>query len=410
MPRKTVFSEVHRAGAVPEPWNSRTRFPPGRESSDHIALTTPIPPAIHRIMASEAAPRVAESIQEPMAPDAGDATTKPVKRSWRRKYRKMRIKFDEAMTDSDNLIKQEWKAMGTARRLQENNDQILDILLELNDQTRVNSRLRFDLRNLSPADTAVPSLEAGPDPEATKLLLQALRDDLANGKITAEDFTTQADQLHRSQAIQQTLKSLASLERKVPHTTRQDYADHPVPGIDLSEHAPGYMSPTHEDEYLLATDQLLEQPGFDQSLQHGRPVRLASAQPPLSEKDLTVRNPDSVYNWLRKHQPQVFLQDKDAAHHENLSEKSAAHKPTKASAKVKRESAIGTPGPRDHDDEDSAAPEMAKGRRKTGGGDDDTAYRPKGGSSRPTKRKREEGDTPVGKGRKKNRASTGQAG
>jgi hypothetical protein len=34
-------------------------------------------------MASEAAPPVAESIQEPMQPDAGDATTKPVKRSWR---------------------------------------------------------------------------------------------------------------------------------------------------------------------------------------------------------------------------------------------------------------------------------------------------------------------------------------
>ncbi|CAN9082452.1 unnamed protein product [Alternaria alternata] len=347
------------------------------------------------------------------APDAGDATMKPVKRSWRRKYRKMRIKFDEAMTDSDNLIKQEWKAMGTARRLQENNDQILDILLELNEQTRVNPRLRYDLRHLSQADTAVDSLEVGPGPEFVKQQLQALRDDVAANRITPEEYATKADQLHTSQAIQQTLKSLASLQSKVPHTTRADLPDHPIEGIDLSEHAPGYMSPAHEDEYLLATDQLLEQPGFDQTLQQGRPVRLASAQPPLSEKDLTVRNPDSVYNWLRKHQPQVFLQDKDAAHHENLSEKSAAPKTTKANAaKVKRESNIGggTPGPRDHDDEDSAAPETGKGRRKTGGGgDDDTAYRPKGGSSRPAKRKREEGDTPVGKGsRKKNRASTGQ--
>ncbi|KAH7562350.1 hypothetical protein BM1_01870 [Bipolaris maydis] len=350
-------------------------------------------------------------VQEQHQTDAADATHKPVKRSWRRKYRKMRIKFDEAMTESDNLIKHEWKAMGTARRLQENNDQLLDILLELNDQTRVSPRLRFDLRSLSPADTAVPSLESGPGPQVIKQQLQALRDDLTRGIITPEQYATRADQLHSSQSIHHTLKSLASLEHKVPHTTRQDFAQHPVPGIDLSEHAPGYMSPTHEDEYLLATDQLLEQPGFDQSLQHGRPIRLASAQPPLSEKDLTVRNPDSVYNWLRKHQPQVFLQDKDGAHHENLSEKSAAPKATKASAKAKRESAIGTPGPRDHhDDEDSAAPETAKGRRKTGGGDDDTAYRPKGGSSRPTKRKREEGDTPAPKGRKKTRPSTGPVG
>ncbi|EOA91699.1 uncharacterized protein SETTUDRAFT_133472 [Exserohilum turcica Et28A] len=347
--------------------------------------------------------------QEPPQADAGDAVQKPVKRSWRRKYRKMRIKFDEAMTDSDNLIKQEWKAMGTARRLQENNDQLLDILLELNDQSRVNPRLRFDLRKLSPADTAVPSLESGPDALAIKLQLQALRDDLANGAITADEYATRADQLHTSQSIQQTLKSLASLEHRVPHTTRHDFADHPVPAIDITEHAPGYMSPAHEDEYLLATDQLLEQPGFDQSLHHGRPIRLASAQPPLSEKDLTVRNPDSVYNWLRKHQPQVFLQDKDGPHHENLSEKSAAPKATKATAKAKRESAIGTPGPREHEDDDSAAPETGKGRRKTGAGDDDTAYRPKGGSSRPTKRKRDDGDTPIAKGRKKTRPSTGPA-
>ncbi|CAA9962744.1 Ino80 Iec3 domain containing protein [Pyrenophora teres f. maculata] len=369
------------------------------------------------MMASEVPPPMDTPAHEaaPIAhQDAvGDAAQKPVKRSWRRKYRKMRIKFDEAMTDSDNLIKQEWKAMGTARRLQENNDQLLDILLELNEQSRVNPRLRYDLRQLSAADTAVPSLEPVPDPDLIKQQLQALRDDVATGNMTADEYTIRADQLHSSQAIQQTLKSLASLEAKVPHTTRADLPDRPIPGLDLSEHAPGYMSPTHEEEYLLAMDQMLDQPGFDQSLQQGRPVRLASAQPPLSEKDLTVRNPDSVYNWLRKHQPQVFLQDKDTAHHENISEKSAAPKTSKANAnKAKRESAIGggTPAPRDHDEDDSAAPETGKGRRKTGGGDDDTAYRPKGGSSRPTKRKREEGDTPTAKGsRKKNRPSTVQA-
>ncbi|KAF1831970.1 hypothetical protein BDW02DRAFT_571547 [Decorospora gaudefroyi] len=368
-------------------------------------------------MASEAPPPIeSHAVQDAgQTTDAGDATQKPVKRSWRRKYRKMRIRFDEAMTDSDRLIKHEWRAMGTARRLQENNDQLLDVLLELNEQSRVNPRLRYDLRQLSAADTAVPSLEAGPDADLIRQQLQALREDVGAGRITADEYTTRAHQLHSAHALQQTLKSLASLEAKVPHTARADLPDRPMDGIDLSEQAPGYMSPTHEDEYLLATDQILEQPGFDQSLQQGRPVRLASAQPPLSEKDITIRNPDSVYNWLRRHQPQVFLQDKDAAHHENLSEKSAAPKTTKANAsKVKRESAIAggsTPGPRDHDDDaDSAAPETAKGRRKMAAGDDDTAYRPKGGTSRPAKRKREDGDTPAGKAsRKKNRTSTAPA-
>ncbi|KAH9864451.1 hypothetical protein J1614_010385 [Plenodomus biglobosus] len=357
----------------------------------------------------------------PQAGDAGaDATQKPVKRSWRRKYRKMRIRFDDAMSESNALILQEWKAMGTARRLQENNDQLLELLLDFNEQVRVNPRMRYDLRHLSPADTAVPSSEAAPDGEAVKAQLQLLRDDAAAGRITAEDYTLKADHLHRSQAIQQTLTSLAALEAKVPHTTRADLPEQPIQGIDLTSHAPGYMSPTHEEEYLLATDAVLNEPGFDPSLQNGRPMRLSSAHPPLGEKDLTVRNPDSVYNWLRKHQPQVFLQDKDAvAHAENMSEKGAAKASTGTgggSKKTKREPAaaaggLGTPGPRDAEDDDSTAQETAKSRRKTGGGgagaDDDTAYRPKGGSSRPSKRKREDGDTPSGKSgsKKKSRAS-----
>ncbi|KAI8935561.1 hypothetical protein NX059_008130 [Plenodomus lindquistii] len=363
--------------------------------------------------------------EAPQPGDAGgDAAQKPVKRSWRRKYRKMRIRFDDAMSESNALILQEWKAMGTARRLQENNDQLLELLLDFNEQARVSPRMRYDLRDLSAADTAVPTSEAAPDGAAVKAQLQTLREDAAAGRITAEDYTLKADHLHRSQALQHTLTSLASLEAKVPHTTRADLPDHPIEGIDLTPHAPGYMSPTHEEEYLLATDTALSEPGFDPTLQNGRPLRLSSAHPPLGEKDLTVRNPDSVYNWLRKHQPQVFLQDKDAvAHAENLSEKSAVKGGSGGggghSKKAKRESTaataggatgnLGTPGPRDAEDDDSTAHETGKGKRKAGGagGDDDTAYRPKGGSSRPSKRKREDGDTPSGKSsKKKSRAST----
>jgi hypothetical protein len=177
-------------------------------------------------------------------------------------------------------------------------------------------------------------------------------------------------------------------------------------GIDLSEQAPGYMSPAHEEEYLLALDQLLEDPAFDPSNPHSRTLHLGPSQPPLSEKELTIRNPDSVYSWLRKNQPQVFLQDKDAPHHENMSEKSAP----KGGSKNKRQSNIGggsTPGPKeDHDGDDSAAPE-GKGRGKKGAADpDDTAYRPKGGSSRPAKRKREAAEGETKGARKKNRPST----
>lgn len=324
----------------------------------------------------------------------------------------MRVRFDEAMTVSNRLITDEWRAMGTARRLAEQNDQLLDMLLDINEQTRAPARLRF---NLDPSGTAPPAA-AGPGPEVVRQQLNDLREAAASGAIPQEEYIQRAEQLHNSQAIRQTLKSLASLEAQVPHTTRHDLPSQPPDGIDLSEQAPGYMSPAHEEEYLAALDQVLAQPGFDPSMQEGRPIRHAASHPPLSEKDLTVRNPDSVYNWLRKHQPQVFLQDKDVAHPENMSEKSAPAKANAGGRKgAKRESAVGggggTPGPRDHDDEDSVAGETGgKGRRKTGGGgEDDTAYRPKGGSSRPAKRKRDDGDTPAPKGKKKSRASAAAA-
>ncbi|KAL5118892.1 hypothetical protein ACEQ8H_003215 [Pleosporales sp. CAS-2024a] len=321
-------------------------------------------------MAADPPPAPAPPLASPPPAPAPAPPAPPVKRSWRRKYRKMRVRFDQAITTSNRLITDEWRAMGTARRLAEGNDQLLDMLLDINEQTRAPARLRFHL-----------------DPPPAVAL---------------------------SHALGPTLKSLAELEARVPHTTRADLPVQPVDGIDLTEHAPGYLSPAHEDEYLAALDHVLAQPDFDLALHEGRPLRTAASHQPLSDKDLTVRNPDSVYNWLRKHQPQVFLQDKDAAHHDNASEKPAPPKTNPAGRKnTKRESAVGagTPAPRDHDDDDSLAGETAaKGRRKTtGGGEDDTAYRPKGGSSRPAKRKREDGDTPAGKSKKKSRASTGTA-
>ncbi|KAJ4403699.1 hypothetical protein N0V91_006399 [Didymella pomorum] len=354
-------------------------------------------------MATEAPPPLEMPHDAPLEPSA-DAQKPPVKRSWRRKFRKMRIKFDDAMSQSNSLIMEEWKAMGTARRLQAENDQLLDALLDFNNQPRVNARQRFEL---SETGAAKAPAGLGVTTEAAARLHE-LREQLHSGAITAEQYTQQADQLHNAQAIQQVQKTLASLEATVPHTTLTDLTTLPD-GIDLSEHAPGYMSPQHEEEYLLALDQLLEDPSFEEATRHHRTLHLGPSQPPLSEKDLTIRNPDSVYNWLRKNQPQVFLQDKDAAHHDNMSEKAAP----KGGSKKARPSNIGgggTPGPKeDHDAEDSAAPEGKAKGKKAVADPDDTAYRPKGGSSRPTKRKREAGEGEAKGARKKNRPSAAAA-
>lgn len=275
----------------------------------------------------------------------------------------------------------------------------------MNDTARLAANLRFDLRELSEADTAHPSLEAESDPEAIQQKLHDLRTDLANGVITPDEYAQKADQLHRAQPVH-TTRSLASLEAKVPHTT--DIPDPPIEGIDLTVEAPGYMSPAHEEEYLAAMDAALADPSYNPNTHDGRPLRVAPTQPIPTEKDLTVRNPDSVYNWLRKNQPQVFLQDKDPQHQENMSEKGAARTGNAGGGRGKRQSAIaGTPGPRtDHEDDDP--PDTGKGKR--GKGEEDAAYRPKGGASRLGKRRREDGDGGNKTSRKKNRVSAGTAG
>lgn len=52
--------------------------------------------------------------------DSGDvrmADDKPTYRSWKKKYRKMRVVFDQKMHEGEELHKLEQKALATARRL-----------------------------------------------------------------------------------------------------------------------------------------------------------------------------------------------------------------------------------------------------------------------------------------------------
>lgn len=234
---------------------------------------------------------------------------------------------------------------------------------------------------------------------------------MINCIITPEEFAQKSDQLH-SQSIIPT-RTLADLEATVPHSTQ---APDPLPeGLLIGEHAPGYMSPAHEEEYLLAMDQALADPSiYDPEAHDGRPLRLAQTRHHIpTEKELSIQNPDSVYNWLRKHQPQVFLQDKDAAHAETVSEKSSARPATTSGRKRHSHVSGATPGPKNEevDEELGFIPETGTtgGRGRRGHkGDDDQAYRPKG-SGRGSKRKREDGETSTRGGRKKRQSAASAA-
>lgn len=57
-------------------------------------------------------------------PDVTMADAKPTYKSWKKKYRKMRIKFDESMAQGEQLYQQEQKALKKIKQLAIYNEQV----------------------------------------------------------------------------------------------------------------------------------------------------------------------------------------------------------------------------------------------------------------------------------------------
>ncbi|KAF2840100.1 hypothetical protein M501DRAFT_1015177 [Patellaria atrata CBS 101060] len=334
------------------------------------------------------------------------------KKSMKRKYVKLRHKFDRTMMESNALFKEEHKAWALARRLQEQNDQLMEILLDLNESVRVPNTFRFDLRSPSPSTSAVPSLETDDDldPEAIQRALREARAELVSGEMSAEEYAAVEASLTQK-LVPRRPKALASL-LKTPHT--RPLMTHDLPADLFSEETfgvdlPGYLTPNHEEEYLLALDTTLTDPFLynpDDAI--GRPIPTLN-RPIPSDRDISLNNPNSVYNWLRRNQPSIFLQD-----HENASEKSGP-KGGSARSAAKRASiaaaSVATPSVHKTeqdllDEEIGFVPETGHSSGRGKRSKDDEPYRPKGGQSRTTKRKRDDGD----KGSRKKAARSSNAG
>jgi IEC3 subunit of the Ino80 complex, chromatin re-modelling len=321
---------------------------------------------------------------------AGSKDSKAPMRSWRKKYRKLKLRFDKVMEESNQLFLDEHKEIATARRLQEENEyvgnsrprsshsspvhdsQLLDMLLDLNELTQIPEKYELSL----PGDVEL-SLNSR---------LRTWPTDPSN------------------------LQQLSTLLDKIPHTISSTH----LPSDMTGDKPPAYLDAAYEEEYLANLDaQLLAVD--DESLSHAEYIR--PFRPPVSrtlptEKELSTQNPNSVVSWLRRHHPETFIQEKAEQAH---SERSIA-KPRGPGKRGSMASAtLSTPAPKsdrggdgagDEDDASFAADanEKPSGRGKRGARRDDEAYRPKGGSSRGGKRKRatgDEGETPKTGGRGK---------
>jgi IEC3 subunit of the Ino80 complex, chromatin re-modelling len=176
-------------------------------------------------------------------------------------------------------------------------------------------------------------------------------------------------------------------------TLPDEDGNHPVTDSGPSD----YLDPVYEDEYLTNLDeQLVNEELFNDV---NKPLEKPKSRVLPGDKDLANQNSDSVLSWLRRHHPETFIQEKDPA--EAKAEKkprgsnkkaSVAQAPKPEKPEVVKVEPKAEPEPEAEEEGDAATGEAGdKWRgRKHKSTKDDEAYRPKGGSSRGSKRKREE--------------------
>ncbi|PHH82392.1 hypothetical protein CDD82_6157 [Ophiocordyceps australis] len=344
-------------------------------------------------------------------------------RSWKKKYRKMRITFEKHMHECEELHAQEEKASATVKRLAIDIDRTLDLLVAINSSPQIPPNKRIDL-----------SLPRG-EKDALALPIDEQHD-------IADDGGAKP------------LKKLQDLMRDVPHSTFASaprdapYMADLLASIAASEpfdaRPTPFLTADDVDNYHYLIDMALDQEAPSRNSPHLQrlPTLASTANPshaPLTHAQSMHKNPTSVTNWLRKHAPKVFLQDGE--HHDGDDGDGAAQvagRKARGERKADRAGASSRRGKRPSaatssrlgdkpttadwdasmdDDGDaggggggggggtaSASTPVPRNKRKR---DEDGGYRPGGSATRPSKKKRKsDGDgTPAPRKPKKEATS-----
>lgn len=270
---------------------------------------------------------------------------------------------------------------------------MLDLLLDVNESSRIPLHLRYDLRSPTPGAAEVPALEPDRSPrrisdaDGPQAALEKAKAKFGDGEITPNTYKELETSLQYS--IDKPRIELVQLDT-TPHTTLESVIPNELPS-DLDEDIPtGYLSPNHEAEFLLYLDNTLGNGPV--GLRSVMSSQLAKANDREREKDSQLRNPVSVHNWLRKNH-HLFLQHDDSNPDKSSSRQAAkvSPKPPNPTKVTKRSSVLPKQEHEMIDDEgfligvNMDVPSKNKRKRE------DEPYRPKGGSSRPAKKKRTSG-------------------
>ena len=324
------------------------------------------------------------------------------------------------MRESNALFDEEQRAIKLTRRLQEQNDQLLEMLLSVNDSMKIPPHLRYDLEDPTPAESDVPALSPDQDPDSDQettqahLALEEAKSELQCEFIDLSTYKTLEASLLTIINRPKSLTRLSRISHSVLHGSKNAIPREELP-TDLTEQEPAsYLSPAHEDEFCTNLDRYLEtSPPDTQPLPP--PIKPTDRE---RERDAQLHNPMSVYNWLAKHRQEIMVDPNEGESHNHSNNNTHRERPNKGSEKKKKESPKTTPAPsrgskRERpstsgresrtepveevlDDEGfvvglkggggegTLIGGAGKGKRKRGG--EDEAYRPKGGSSRKRKR------------------------
>ena len=252
------------------------------------------------------------------------------------------------------------------------------MLYELNNCPELPPRFRYDLEtgDTAPAIDEASTLEF--DGPTARAALREAREELRAGEISPVEYRRLESSILRSRSFAP-VNSYTALQ-STPHTADGN-TDESLQELDANT---GFVSPIHEQQYMQDLDTYLAGETTTRRPNSYANLTKSGDRAMERDRDTALRNPVSVYNWLRKHQPQVFLQDKENDGEKAPARSSTARSSKRGSLQIKQE-------PEMYDEDGIALEPRTASRGKRKRGDDDSGYRPKGGGTRSAKRKREDG-------------------
>ncbi|EPE08210.1 hypothetical protein F503_00993 [Ophiostoma piceae UAMH 11346] len=324
-------------------------------------------------------------MEEPAAPSLEHATASPASsapaatpnelvktkpyRSWKKKYQKMRIAFDDNMEANEVLHKQEVVALHTTKRLAVEIDRILDLLLDINNTPQIPATKRIDLglarKEFGSLDIDSPGGwerryldKSNPNTTGLEAPTKSLRDLVK--EVPHMDLSTASK--HHPELLRDLVPSDSNARAFAPpddYSVPQPWNQTPVPtpshskekAVEKKNYPESFLTADDVDNYLWEVDRNVAARAllagaqappmvptlapfanlpdmkvsatakndsgwdefFNRSITKADLPSIMTSSSATTTRDGILHNPTSVYNWLREHAPKsIFLQEGEA--------------------------------------------------------------------------------------------------